>query len=75
MKNKGILVVLAAVAMVGCNSGDTPVETYQAAPGQVTNPSAPPGQAFAPKDSSDAITNNSNLPPAARNALTHSQGK
>lgn len=59
------------MALMGCDSGDTAVETYKAAPGQVTNPSAPPSQAVNPKDTSDALRNNPNLPPAAREALLH----
>ena len=74
MKTKGILFFLGAVALVGCDTGETTVETYKPAPGQVTNPSAPPAQATTPKNSSDALQNNSNLPPAARNALLHGQG-
>ena len=70
MKTKGFLLIIGAVVLLGCDTGDTPIETYKPAPGQVTNPSAPPAQA-APKDSSDALQGNSNLPPAARNALTH----
>lgn len=74
MKTKCILLILGALVFVGCDSGDTAVETYKPATGQVTNPNAPPAQASAPKDSSDALKNNSNMSPAARNALLHGQG-
>jgi hypothetical protein len=74
MKTKGILLILGAVALLGCDSGDTPIETYKPAPGQVTDPSAPPVQATTPKNSSDALQNNTNLPPAARDALLHGKG-
>ena len=69
MKAKGIFVLIGAIAVAGCHSGDTAVETYQPAPGQVTNPSAPPGQAGQPQSMQEAVQANPNMPPAAKDAL------
>jgi PBP1b-binding outer membrane lipoprotein LpoB len=70
MKTKGILIILGVVVLFGCSSGDeAAVETYKAAPGQVTNPSAPPAQAGAPQNMQEAIQGNPNMPQAAKDAI------
>ena len=55
--------------LLGCNSGDTAVETYKPAEGQVTNPSAPPVQAGQPSSMQEAVQSNPNMPQAAKDAL------
>lgn len=70
MKTQSILFCLAALIAVGCSAGDeASVETYKAAPGQVTNPSAPPAQAGQPQNMQEAIQGNPNMPQAAKDAI------
>lgn len=72
MKTQGILLVVGAIALLGCDSGDTKVQTYEAAPNQVTNPNAQPGSASTMKES---IQGNPNMPQAARDAVLRGGGK
>jgi PBP1b-binding outer membrane lipoprotein LpoB len=69
MKTIGFLACLVVLALSGCNSGDTAIQTYKPAPGQVTNPSAPPAQAGAATSMQDAIQSNQGMPQAAKDAL------
>jgi hypothetical protein len=69
MKSLLPILLLASIVAVGCDMGDTPVETVN-----VNTTQPPPGppagvNAGAPTDMKSAIENNPNMPPAAKNAV------
>lgn len=69
MKIQGTLLVIGVIALTGCDSGDTKVQTYTAAPNQVTNPNAQPGQTGNASSMKESVQGNPNMPQAARDAV------
>lgn len=69
MKTLGIFLVVGILTLVGCDSGDTKVQTYQAAPNQVTDPNARPTQPGNAASMKESIQGNPNMPQAAKDAI------
>jgi hypothetical protein len=66
MKKTAVLFIVGAVMVVGCNSGDTPIETVKTTSTPAT---AGTSGAAAPSNVGSAIQGNSNMPQAAKEAL------
>lgn len=70
MLKKCLALTPLILVAIGCNSGDVPIEQAKPAPNaQAANPTSDGAPQNQPQNTSQAISGNQNLPPAAKDAL------